>query len=143
MLDVVMMRWRTIATILLVTVLVIPAVTGTDDIPLSTYPMYANPRSSIVEFVVPVALDAGQVERDLSTTTIAETRDPLIAESFLRSEVAAGRVSELCQQIAMRITDEQVVSIEIRTERHRVVDRALGDPSLIDQQVVARCEASP
>lgn len=137
-----MRSWRTPATVLLVALLSLPAITGDDGVPLSTYPMYARARSTVTEFVVPVALDANGVEQSLSTSTIAQTRDPLIAESFLRTEIAAGRATELCGQIAGRVTNDQVVAIEIRTERHRVVDRALGDPSLIEDQVLARCETS-
>ena len=125
---------------MLTAVLLLPAFTGDDGVPLSSYPMYARERSNVIEFVVPVGLDAADAERRLSTMTIAGTRDPLIAESFLRSEVAAGRVAELCTEIARRSAgDNEVVTIEIRTEVHRVVDRARGEDSLVSQQVVSRC----
>lgn len=134
--------WRTVATMLLVAALAIPAVRDGDGVPLSSYSMYARARSDIIEFVVPIGLDATGSDRELSTTTIASTNDPLIAESFLRDEVAAGRVEQLCQQIASRISDTALVAVEIRSERHDVVNRVLGEPSLIEQQVLARCETS-
>ena len=45
-------RWRLIATAVFVALLLSPAVRPGDGVPLSSYPMYASPRSAVVEFVV-------------------------------------------------------------------------------------------
>lgn len=122
-----------------VLVLLSPAVRGGDGVPLSTYPMYATPRADVIEFIVPVAVtDDGGTEQ-LSTQEIAATRDPLVAESFLRDEVNAGRADQLCQRIADRVESDNVVRVEIRVERHDVVERVRGDESALDTKSVASC----
>jgi len=133
-------RWRTVVTVILLVVMLVPAFRDDDGLPLSSYPMYARPRASAVEFIVPVALDASGSELPLRTETIADTSDPLIAEAFLRDEVRAGRTESLCQQIAER-TAGDVTAIEIRSERHEVVDRVLGDPSVVETTTLASCSA--
>lgn len=132
--------WKTLATVALVLVMLSPAVRDGDGVPLSSYPMYATPRSDVLEFVVPVALaeDGGTVS--LSTQTIAATNDPLVAESFLRREVAAGRARVLCEEIAARAKDDtNIVAVEIRLERHRVVERIREQDSLTETRSLASC----
>jgi len=133
-------QWRTVATVVLLVVALVPAFRDGDGLPLSSYSMYAQPRSDTVEFIVPVGLDLEGKERPLTTRTIAATSDPLIAEAFLRDEVRTGRAQELCSDIAARVGDDGVVSIEIRSERHRVVQRALGNESLVEVLVLASCQ---
>jgi len=131
-----------IATVVFVAVLLVPAVRSGDGVPLSSYPMYASPRSAVVHFVVPVAIAADGTEQRLSTGLIAETADPLVAESYLRDEVAQGRAAELCKEIAARVSERGIVVVEIREQRHHVVDHALGRPSLVGSDLAARCELS-
>jgi hypothetical protein len=77
-------RWiRRLTTVTLLGVLMSPVVRNRDGLPLSTYPMYATARSNIVGFVVVRGVTSGGEHVDLSMFTIARTRDPLIAESFL------------------------------------------------------------
>ena len=126
-------------TVLFILVLLSPVVRGGDGVPLSTYPMYAQPRANVIEFIVPVAITADGDAESLSTQTIAATNDPLVAESFVRDEVAQGRAVELCQSIAARVETSAAERIEIRAERHDVVERVRGNASPIDTTTVASC----
>jgi len=134
-----MLRWRTLITLGLVGLLLVPAFSGGEGVPLSSYPMYAAPRAAALDFVVPVGLTETGETITLSTRTIAGTSDPLIAESLMWREIRAGRASQLCATIANRIDDQQVVDVEVRREAHQVTERALGRPSLISSEVVASC----
>ena len=133
------LRWRTLVTIGLAALLLVPAISGGEGVPLSSYPMYAAPRAQALEFVVPVGLTNAGETVALSTRTIAGTSDPLIAESLMWREIRAGRASQLCDSIAERIDDGPIVDIEVRREAHQVTERALGRPSLITSEVVATC----
>ncbi len=134
-------RWKTVATVLLVLVLLWPAVGGGDGVPLSSYPMYAQPREAVLEFIVPVAVTSDGGTESLSTRVTAATNDPLVAESFLRDEVKAGRSVRLCEQIAARVEGDNIVRVEIRAERHDVVERVRANAPPIDTTTVASCPA--
>ena len=132
-------RWRLIATAAFVVILLSPAIRPGDGVPLSSYPMYASPRSGEIEFVVAHGLTASGETLPLSITEVAATSDPLIAETWLRGEVAAGRSDALCQTIAARIEAPNTVEVEVRSERHDVVAQVQGRSSLLDAETVARC----
>jgi hypothetical protein len=131
-------RWvRRLATLALVGALFSPVVRDRDGLPLSTYPMYATARSNTVSFVtVRGVTAAGEMER-LSMFTIARTRDPLIAESFLADSVRRGDADRLCADVAQRV-DEPIVRIEVATERFDVAKRSYGDPPF-DRTIHATC----
>jgi hypothetical protein len=131
-------KLKTLATVVTVLALLSPLVRSGDGVPLSSYSMYATPRQDVLEFVVPTGVTS-EGDTRLSTQTIAATRDPLIAETFLRREVAAGRAAPLCEQIAGRVVDPEITRVELRVERYDVVDRALGVEAPIETTVVASC----
>jgi hypothetical protein len=112
-----------------------------DSFPLSTYPMYATARGEIVDLATAVGFDATGIELRLSMATIAETDDPLIAESRVDRAIAAGRAGELCAEIAARAHGRGVVTVEVVEERHDVVARTEGRASLLERTVHARCAA--
>ena len=132
-------RWRLIATAVFVALLLSPAVRPGDGVPLSSYPMYASPRSAVVEFVVAHGIAPDGEIVALTIAQAAATSDPLIAETRLRNEVAAGRAPALCRDIATRIDATEIAEIEVRTERHDVVAQVRGLPSLLAAETVARC----
>ncbi len=132
-------RWKTAATVALVALMASPLVRSGDGVPLSSYPMYASPRADVVAFVVPAGRTADGAPKKLSTRTVAATNDPLVAESFLRDEVEAGRAASLCEQIAQRVGNQEIVAVDIRVERHRVVERIRGTESLVESRVAASC----
>ena len=134
------LRWRLLATAALLAIVVSPVVRDGDGVPLSSYPMYAAARSAEVEFVVAYAVDAEGAVLALSIEEAAGTSDPLIAETKLRREVAEGRGDALCGEVAGRVGGRpDLVEVEIRAERHDVVERVQGRPSVVTSETVARC----
>ena len=109
-----------------------------DDLPLSRFPMYAASRAPEITFVVAMALDAAGDEIELDTRTIADTSDPLIAESWLRAALDAGRLASACDEIAGRV-DDGAVMVQIRREVHDVSDRVSGADSMVSTSVEASC----
>ena len=132
-------HWRRLATIAFVALLFGPVVVDGDDLPLSRYPMYAAPRAPEITFVVAVGLDADGGEVALDTRTIADTGDPLIAESWLRAALVDGRLAETCVEIAGRVDDGDAVAVEIRREIHDVSERVRSAESLVEATVEASC----
>jgi hypothetical protein len=131
-------RWaRRLVTLALLCALFLPVLRDRDGLPLSTYPMYASARSNIVSFVTVRAFTASGEAEQLSMFTIARTRDPLIAESFLADSVRRGDADELCAEVALR-ADDPVTRIEVATERFDVAGRSSGDPPF-DRIVHATC----
>ncbi len=133
---------RRLATVVLITALISPAIRNKDGLPLSTYPMYANTRSNVSSYVTATGVTQTGTNRTLSTSTIAETMDWLIAQSFLNDAVARGEGAQICQQIAERALGG-LTAIEIATERHDTVARLRGEGSLLHRKVHARCEVRP
>jgi hypothetical protein len=134
-------RWRVAVTVAVLATLLWPALRNHDSFPLSTYPMYAASRPAVVTFATAVGVDAAGDEQRLSLRTIARTDDPLVAQAAVRQAVDQGRADVLCREIAGR-TALGVVAVEVVEERHDVVARTLGEQSLQDRTVHARCEVS-
>lgn len=131
-------RWRTVATLAFVAVLSVPAITSNNGVPLTSYDMYATPRSPETTFVVPVGIRSNGDVAELSSRTIAASSDPLIVETYLRREIQAGRQELLCTTIANRLSDSDIVSVEIRVERYRVDGFAAENPP-VSSELVAIC----
>lgn len=135
-------RWaRRIATVALLAALFLPVVRDRDGLPLSTYPMYATARSNLVSFVTVRGFTSAGDTVDLSMFTITQTRDPLIAESFLSDSVRRGEAEELCSDVADRV-DDPVVRIEVATERFDIADRSSGDPP-VERTIHTSCPVTP
>lgn len=134
-------RIRLLVTVGVLVALAAPLLVNRDGLPLSTYPMYAHTRGSEVALVRVVALDAQGDEVALSIRSIADTRDPLVAQSALNTAVAEGRTSGLCGEVAER-APATVAQVQVVRERHDVVAQATGEPSLLGTaDVLATCEA--
>ena len=131
-------RWRTLVTIGIVAALLVPVTGGRDGVPLSSYPMYAVPRGAEVGFVVAYGVDGAGGSTPLPIEVTAGTRDPLIAETSLRT-AANGDAVATCEQIAAR-ADTAFERIEIRTEVHDVVARSRGEVSLLSSSTLVACE---
>lgn len=118
--------------------LALPVLRDQDSFPLSTYPMYAHDRGREVAIATAIGVTAtGDVQR-LSLTTIADADDPLEAASLVAGEVRAGRADVLCGAVARRLDDPDL-TVQVVTERHDVVARTRGEPSLFDRTVHAEC----
>ena len=116
------------------------AVRDRDSFPLSTYPMYATARADVATLSTAVGVETGGAVRRLSLGAIARTDDPLIAESLVDRAIAADRGAALCAEIAGRVRDASIDTIEVVEERHDIVDRAAGRDSLLERTVHTRCE---
>ncbi len=132
---------RRFATLVLLGALFSPVIRDRDSLPLSTYPMYASTRSNVVSFVTVKGFRSNGEPEELSMFTIARTRDPLIAESFLADAVRRGDSDQLCTDVAARV-DDQVQQIVVATERFNVAERSSGDPPF-ERTVHATCTVPP
>lgn len=116
----------------------LPAISGDDSFPLSTYPMYAFERGRTDRF--PAVL-AEHVNGDLvpvSSRVVAATRDPLIAESVVTSAINNGTADELCRAVARHMAAD-VRRVLVVEEVHDVVAAARHRPSLLDRRIHASC----
>ncbi len=130
---------RRLATLGLVAALVSPAVRNEDGLPLSTYPMYSSSRSQVSTFVTASGVDEQGRRTALSALIIAESRDRLIAQSFLNDAVRRGDAEPICMEIAVRV-ERSLVAVEIATERHDTIARLRGEDSLQEREVHVSCE---
>jgi hypothetical protein len=122
-------------------VTVVPAVTGRDSFPLSNYPMYADRGTRFRTLATAQGIDGNGVLHRLSLATIADTDDPLVAESSVADAIRSGRADTLCAQIAQRAA-EGLVRIEVVEERHDVVARTKHEDSLLERRITASCEVA-
>ena len=129
---------RRLLTAALLAALLSPVVRNQDSLPLSTYPMYAGTRSNLSSFVTAVGLDDVGDQSTLSALTISQSRDRLIAQSFLNDAVQRGEAAEACEDIVSRVAPS-LVTVEIAVEQHDTIARLRGDESLQERTVVASC----
>ena len=130
--------FRRLATGLVVLAMLSPLARNADDLPLSTYPMYAGARSNTLSLVTVSGLTADGERSSLSMPEIAETRDPLIAQSFLNDAVATQSTNTICREIAARVGTE-IFFVEISRERHDITKYSSGSESLTERQRLAIC----
>lgn len=138
-------RGRIAVTAAVTAALVLPVAIDRDGLPLSTYPMYSRTRGEQVSLVTARAVTAEGQRSELSLGVIGESDDPLVVAGELRAAIGDGRADQRCGEIADRAAGSgdlpaDVVAVEVVTERHRVVDRATGDESLVERTVHASCE---
>ena len=139
--------WRRVVMLAVLGLVISPALRDHDSFPLSTYPMYAGTRGREVSIATAVGVDAAGRAHYLSLSSIADTDDPLIAESAVRQAINTGQAGALCTQIAARLdgqgagSDPRVERVEVVDERHDVVARAARHDSLLGRSVHATCDA--
>ena len=127
-------------TLLVSTLLAIPAFTGSDDFPISSQPMFATPRTDTAEFVTARGINNEGQQVELSIGEIAQTDDPLVAEVLLRNAERTNELATSCQEIAGR-TDQPLASVEI--VRISVnLDAGIGSGAGTEVEVLERCQAS-
>jgi hypothetical protein len=135
--------WWTLATSLVIVLMVVPVVVDRDSFPLSTYPMYSSARSGDVTIPTAVGVDQRGAEHRLTLQVIGASDDPLIVAGELRTAIRQNRADERCQAIAERASSSlgelDLVRIEVVMERHDVVAQVAGEPSLLERTVHAEC----
>jgi hypothetical protein len=130
--------WRRAVVVGALLAVLSPAVRDRDSFPLSTYPVYATVRPRTATFATAAGIGSDGGRRRLTMRTIADTDDPLIAESRVAGAVASGHGGDLCREIAGRAPNG-VVAVSVVIETHDVVDAAGGRPSLRERRVVSTC----
>jgi hypothetical protein len=138
-------RARILITVGVVGALVAPVVLDRDGLPLSTYPMYSRARGEQVTLPTAQAVDVRGRPSSLTLEVIGGSDDPLIVAGELRTAIRNGGADRRCAEIAGRAASwpdlsDTAVGIEVVTERHDVVARAGGEPSLLERTVYATCE---
>jgi hypothetical protein len=131
---------RVALTLVVIGLLVSPVVSNVDDFPLSTYPMYSSARPSEVNFVTAQGVLATGEVVTLGLEVIGATDDPLIAAGELRAAIRTDQAVARCREIAERVpSDSRIVSVNVVTERHDVIEHTLERPSVISRVVHAAC----
>jgi hypothetical protein len=128
-----------------VAMLLWPAVdpSPSDGFPVSTYPMFARPSGPVVRLATVVGLDeAGDVHR-LSPQEISGTDQVVLAGEQVRLAVREGTasVTALCHEVAARVDDPTVRTVEVRTETRDAVADVRARAPAIEVTVHARCPA--
>lgn len=126
-------------SIVVVAVLALPAITGSDGFPVSTHPMYASARSADAVFVTAVGVAADGSDVALGIGTIAATDDPLVARSRLLAAARNGDLESTCAAIAGRVGDGRIVHVDVIEVRHDVVEFVSGERTALDRTQLARC----
>ena len=117
-----------------------PLVTQADDFPVSSQPMFAEPRARLVEFVSARGVDETGASVRLSIDEIAQTDDPLVAEQFLRNADRTNDLANLCAEIAQR-SEPDLSAIEIILVTHDL-NLGFSENSVTSLEVLERCEGS-
>jgi len=140
-----LIRWAVTAAV--IAALFVPVVRDQDSFPLSTQPMYATARDRIEELPSARGVDGGTGEQiRLSMALVADTDDPLIAQSTLRGAIRSGTAERLCTEIADRLATRsdliRIDLVEIITERLDLVDFVTDGADALGSEVHARCEVT-
>jgi hypothetical protein len=130
---------RSLAVVGVLAALVAPVVADRDSFPLSIYPMYARNRSTEVSFVTAQGVRADDRLTTLSLGVIGNSDDPLVVAGELRAALRRDEADARCREIADRVRDDTIDSVEVVTERHDTVLRLEGGDSLVRRTVHARC----
>ena len=138
-------RLRAVATAAVVAALLVPVLRDRDSFPLSTQPMYATARDGFEWLPSARGVDGGTgAQLRLSMAIVAETDDPLIAESRLEQAIRSDRATELCDEVAERVAVDpglrQVNLVEVVTEHLDLVAFVADGAAPLGARVHARCE---
>jgi hypothetical protein len=130
---------RRLITPAVLAAVLLPAISGDDSFPISTYPMYAFARPRTDRFQTVLGETSSGEVGPLPIRVIADTDDPLIAAALVRGAIRNGDADQLCAQVAqrVRIGVSRVLVVE---EVHDVVARAARSKSLQQRVVHAACE---
>lgn len=115
-----------------------PALTGDDDFPISSHPMYATARSDRAELITAEAFDSTGAVVPLTMEVIAATDDPLIAEQRMRNAAASDDADGTCRAIADRAPDS-VTRIEIVAVVYDLRAFVSGETTPATRQALAEC----
>jgi hypothetical protein len=138
------LRWRAYAvSLVLAGVVALPlvGVVRSDSFPVSTYPMFAGARGSVVSLPSAVAIGPDG-QRDRLPPGLVAGEQVIQAFETLRQAIRGGadRTDALCARIASRLDPEHAASVEIVTERFDAISYFAGEREPLASQVHARCD---
>jgi len=122
-------------SLVVVALVALPAVTGRDSFPLSSYPMYAEARPAMATFNTAVIIGPDGNWHRLSLDWIANTDDPLVAQSLLSTELHRDGGETLCTEIIDRAPNASPPTIQLVADR---VDLQTGQ--LLTRTVHRECD---
>jgi hypothetical protein len=125
----------------------VPLVTGTDSFPLSTFPMFAAPRSRTESVdTATVVTASGEMQR-LAPRLLAGTDEVILAGVTVSNAIAGGTAGRLCADIAGRVSGAEPAwrggTVEVVTETYDAVRWFEGDRDPIRRRTHARCPVGP
>jgi hypothetical protein len=97
-----------------------------DAFPLSTYPMFAEPRSTVLTMDYALGETASGERRTLSPQLVGTGE---VLQAFVRFEhaVHTGQAPALCAEIAARLHGTDIAFVRIVTGRHDAIDYLVHD----------------
>ena len=135
-------RWRIGVTVVIVAVVLLPVAISSryDSFPLSTFPMFAGPRSEVAPVSTVVAVDGDRSER-LSSHLIGGTDEPMLAAETVVHAIRDGTVDELCREVAARAAGSalQGWTLEVVTEQYDTTRWFEGDRDPVERTVYTTC----
>lgn len=141
------MSRRVAAAIAVVVVvgLATPVVTDRDSFPVSTYPMFSQPRTSETTVGYAVGLDRGGGDDRLPPEVVGGTAEVVHAAETIRQARRRDDLDGLCNEMAARLAgrDGDVVEVEIRLDTYDVVGWFEGRRDPLERDVLARCPVPP
>ncbi len=138
---------RVVLLLLLAAVLLWPAIQPhpADGFPVSTYPMFARRSGTVVRLATAVGIDAGGAVHRLGPHAIGGGDEVVLAAEQARLAVGegAGSIAAFCREVADRVDDPDVVTVEVRTEVRDAVADVRARRAPIDIVVHHRCDVAP
>jgi hypothetical protein len=132
--------WTALVAVVVV-VGVVPYAMDRDSFPLSTYPMFAEQRTSAETVDTAVGIAGDKVLR-LGAERIAGADEPILAAATVSAAIANGGADGLCRDVAARVANEgprEATIVEVITERYDAVAWFDGDHTPLERVVHARC----
>jgi hypothetical protein len=119
---------------------------GRDGFPVSSYPMFSQPRPRVVRVQTVLGVDADGVRHTLTPELIGASARVNVVAMGLRARVQRGEADAQCREVARRIAlgppldpSLDLVEVEVVTERLDTI-AYLADPTVeIPRRVHARC----
>lgn len=117
-----------------------------DSLPLSNYPMFTADRDQTADFRRAIGVAADGTERSFPPMITGGSIEVVHAARTLTRAIATGTATELCAEIAERVSAVGADDVEVLvvTERYDIVDALrAADPQPISREVHARCPIAP
>jgi len=105
--------------------------------------MYAQVREPTAQFVTAQGRTASGERRELSIRVLADTDDPLVAQSRMQQLVSDSQLDSGCAAIATRsrdLDDVEVIAIEIVSVTHNIFHAATNPTGQVGRIVLEHCE---